>query len=533
MIESVARFDAKFSTQVHPGGAVWATLGQITGAYLRYKGLGETGEFVLGLRQKDAIVFLSSRENEALPSAPSVEAESELGEPMRRALKGQSGVMVALDYRGTKVLAAYEPIPALEAGLVAKIDWSEATAPFVKAAVVAAGSLAFVLVVAGIAFRQLSVPLMRHREVSESLRKLSYALEQSPLMVFITDRQGRIEYVNSRFTEMTGYAPAEAMGRNPRLLKSGDISSDVHRNLWETVLAGGVWRGELLDRRKDGSTFWASVLIAPIRNDKNVIDHFVAIHEDISERKEIERQMVDAVQQTEIANRAKSELLANMSHELRTPLNAIIGFSNMIQEEVFGPVGHDKYREYVKDICSSGEHLLSLINDILDVSAIEAGKLELNDDIVAFDVLAQACLRLIGPRANKGKVRLEYRESDPQPLRVDPRRMKQVLLNLLSNAIKFTPEDGTVVLESQRAPDGSFSFQVRDTGIGMDPDGIAKALLPFGQVDSTMNRKHEGTGLGLPLTVALVELHGGRLSIASGLGQGTTVTVWIPPERIG
>ena len=531
LIEAVAKFDAEFSIKAHPSGPAWATLGQIADAYIRYKGFGTTGELVLGRREGDRIVFISSRATSSGQNAASLSLESEWGEPMRLALQGQSGVIVARDFRGNMVLAAHEPIPSLNAGLVAKMDLTEAREPFLKALVSVGGSLFVVFVVAGIAFHRLSIPLVRHREISESLRKLSHALEQSPLMVFITDHSGRIEYVNPRFTEMTGYTLGEIQGQNPRFLKSGETGSDIYRDLWRTLLSGGVWRGELEDRRKDGSTFWAGVIIAPIKSEQGTIDHFVAIHEDITERKEIERRMAEAMRQTEVANRAKSELLANMSHELRTPLNAIIGFSNMIREQVFGAVGHPKYLEYVQDICASGEHLLALINDILDVSAIEAGKLELAEEPVEFGALAEACLRLVRPRADKGKVSLIHEKRVAQSLWIDPRRTKQILLNLLSNAVKFTPEGGKVTLETGVDSEGFF-FRVADTGIGMDAEGVAKAMIPFGQVDSALNRKHEGTGLGLPLTVALVELHGGRLAIGSAPGQGTEITVRLPAERL-
>jgi PAS domain S-box-containing protein len=253
----------------------------------------------------------------------------------------------------------------------------------------------------------------------------------------------------------------------------------------------------------------------------------------VVERDREHQATLSAKEQAEAANRAKSEFLANMSHELRTPLNAIIGFSDTIRHGAFGPIGNPKYREYVENIYESGEHLLSLINDVLDVSVIEAGKLELSREILEPERVADAAIRLIRPRADKGRVRL-INAVGPSLTRfhADERRVKQILVNLLSNAVKFTPVEGSVTLEAEREPDGSLVFRVVDTGIGMDEAGLAKALQPFGQVDGGLARKYEGTGLGLPLTKGLIEAHGGTLEIGSALGEGTTATIRFPAERV-
>jgi len=234
----------------------------------------------------------------------------------------------------------------------------------------------------------------------------------------------------------------------------------------------------------------------------------------------------------EAANRAKSEFLSNMSHELRTPLNAIIGFAEIIKDQAFGPVGLPRYAEYANDIHESGRSLLQLINDILDLSKVEAGKMELQRTFVDVADILGRCIRLIKDRAAKSKVRLEM-ALDPNVPRLfaDEGRIRQIALNLLSNAVKFTPAGGTVVLSTSVDPQGAISVAVADTGIGMSAADIDVALERFGQAASSLSRTQEGTGLGLPLAKALAELHGGALIIVSAPGKGTTVTVTFPPQQ--
>jgi signal transduction histidine kinase len=237
--------------------------------------------------------------------------------------------------------------------------------------------------------------------------------------------------------------------------------------------------------------------------------------------------------QAESANRAKTEFLAAMSHELRTPLNAIIGFSEIIQTETLGPVGSVKYRDYAGDIHESGQHLLDLINDILDLSKVESGLDELHEEDIEIPDLARSVWCLIQQRAQKQGVALALELPEAPPgLRADKRKLKQILVNLLSNAIKFTEAGGKVALKVWCRVDSGYVFQVVDTGIGIALDDIRKALSPFQQIDSEINRKYEGTGLGLPLTKALVEMHGGYLDLQSEVGVGTSVTVRFPAERI-
>ncbi len=239
--------------------------------------------------------------------------------------------------------------------------------------------------------------------------------------------------------------------------------------------------------------------------------------------------MLDA----QAANRAKTEFLANMSHELRTPLNAIIGFSDMMKSRMLGPTSGDKFLEYAKDINDSGQHLLELINDILDLAKIESGKLELHEQTIDVGRITKTCLILIKERADEGCLSVHDRlPSDAPTLRADERKFKQIMINLLSNAVKFTPEGGEIVVEGQVDADRSFAIKVSDTGIGIAREDIWKAMAPFMQVESDLGRKFEGTGLGLSLTKALVELHGGTLTIDSEVGVGTTVTVRFPADRV-
>jgi signal transduction histidine kinase len=294
----------------------------------------------------------------------------------------------------------------------------------------------------------------------------------------------------------------------------------------------------LLDAARRGDTDPVEVTlpggqIAELRRSPLPGGGFVASLRDITLRKQAEQALVAARDQADLANRAKSEFLANISHELRTPLNAVLGFSEVICHEMFGPVGVTRYKEFAQDIHDSGMHLLSIINDILDLAKIEAGRLELHDELISVEALFDAVQRIVRERVRNAGLRIAAEIApDLPPIRADQRALKQILLNLLSNAVKFTPAGGQITLQATVEPDGGVAFRVRDTGIGIAAGDLSKALEPFGQVDSSLARKYEGAGLGLPISRALVELHRGRFALASEPGVGTTVTFSLPPDRI-
>jgi signal transduction histidine kinase len=245
-----------------------------------------------------------------------------------------------------------------------------------------------------------------------------------------------------------------------------------------------------------------------------------------------QERLIAAKEAAEAANRAKSEFLANMSHELRTPLNAIIGFSGMMSDRMFGPLG-DRYVEYANIIGDSGRHLLAIITDILDVAKADAERLLLAEEQVEIEEVVELGSKIVEDMARRAQIEFISEIVKPlPPMMADPAKLTQILVNLLSNAVKFTPPGGKVRLKVERLVHQGITFRVEDTGIGMSADQIPIAMAPFGQISNSMTRQHDGVGLGLPLTKRLVELHGGTIEIDSEPGKGTIASVYLPEERL-
>jgi PAS domain S-box-containing protein len=353
-------------------------------------------------------------------------------------------------------------------------------------------------------------------------------VEESPTSVMITDPLGNVEYVNSKFTLLTGFSRAEVIGRNPRFLKSGIQPPTVYASLWRTIASGAEWRGELCNRKKSGELYWELAAISAIRDERGDIAHYLAVKEDITDRKAMEDLLWQAKATAEAANRAKSRFLADMSHELRTPLNSILGFSQLLELQG-GESLTGKQREYLRWIREGGEHLLDMVNDVLDLSKVEAGKIELEKAPFDPASLIRRVLTTVRSLAAKKHLRVETSlPEDGAVLDADEVRVKQVLYNLLSNAIKFTGREKRIGVEAH-AQETELQITVWDEGIGIPGDDLGKIFEPYTQ--SRAAQRGEGTGLGLAIVKRLVELHGGFISVESTPGVGSRFTVRLPGLR--
>ena len=385
-------------------------------------------------------------------------------------------------------------------------------------------------------------------KAEQEVRKLLQALEQSPVSIVITNREGLIEYVNPRFTKVTGYTGAEAIGQNPRILQSGETPPETYEQLWQTLLAGKEWRGVVRNRRKNGELFWEEASISPILDDKGEATHYLAVKEDITERKRIEdeleqhrahledlveRRTADlsaALAAAKVADQAKDAFLANVSHELRTPLNAVIGLSELARRISTDP----RQQDYLDKVTGAGKSLAGIINDLLDLSKISADRMELEEKTFGLRALVQRNRSVMEHRATEKGLELieEIDDAVPDVLVGDPLRIEQILLNLLSNAIKFTPAGHVrlrISLHARTEGRACLSIDVEDTGIGLAEESLARLFQPFAQADASMNRKFGGTGLGLALCKRLAEMMGGDIHVTSREGAGATfhVRIWL------
>ncbi|MGH9779421.1 MAG: PAS domain-containing sensor histidine kinase, partial [Candidatus Acidiferrales bacterium] len=343
-----------------------------------------------------------------------------------------------------------------------------------------------------------------------------------------------ITWVNPAFTRLTGYAAAEVLGQTPRFLKSGKHEAAFYRSMWETILAGQVWQGELINLRKDATLYTEDQTITPIFNDRGEISHFISIKQDATERKQAEQQRIRALQlQAENealarADRLKSEFLADMSHEFRTPLNSILGFSELLLE-----ICQNLTREQQEDlrlIYQSAQNLLHLVNDALDLARIEAGHVKLERDVVPLKDTFARILDVFSPRLQQNNLKGSA-EVHPPELAVfaDSRRLEQILTNLVGNAVKFTGRGGITL--SARTAEGGVLVSVADTGVGIPAEELPHIFNKFYQARKQTESATRGTGLGLAITRQLVELHGGRIWAQSTPGEGTTVSFVLPGEE--
>ncbi|MEE8544517.1 MAG: ATP-binding protein [Alphaproteobacteria bacterium] len=372
----------------------------------------------------------------------------------------------------------------------------------------------------------------RERAMVEGQDRLNAILDNAPATIYLKDTEGHFILINRQYEKRFNVTNQGVRGKTVYIFGPKDMCDATTAHEREALAArAAIEKEEEWDSADGVQTY--SVIKFPVLDQSGVPTAVCGIETDITERKRAEAALQQAKDEAELANRTKSRFFANMSHELRTPLSAIIGFSKLIRAQGYGPVGSEKYLEFAADIEDSGAHLLEVINDILDLSKAEAGRLELREEAVDMARALDTCVRLVLDRALAAEIEVKQEVAPGLPhLRADEHMVIQIVLNLLSNALKFTPGGGEVRLRAVLDEGGGMELVVADTGIGIAAEDLELALTPFGQVDGSLSRQHQGTGLGLSLTNTLVELHQGRLEIASELGAGTTVTVRFPAARV-
>ncbi|MFH1360216.1 MAG: PAS domain S-box protein [Candidatus Omnitrophota bacterium] len=364
--------------------------------------------------------------------------------------------------------------------------------------------------------------MTERRKQQQQLTKLFRAVEQSPVSVVITNYEGIIEYVNPSFFQFTGYSIDEALGQNLRILKSGVHPQEFYKNLWDTITAGKEWRNEICNKKKSGELYWELTAISPIRNVQGVITHFLAIKEDITDRKQAEKVMFDVYN-------AKNEFISIVSHELRTPLTAIKEGISIVQEEETGRL-NKKQLDFLNLAKRNTERLSILINDVLDYQKLEAGRMEFALEEGDINSVIEEVRQTMEPVATNKGIQLHVRFGEDLPrVKFDRNRIFQVLVNLVGNAVKFT-DQGSVTIESSR-PQQSLHVSVIDTGIGIKAEDMNKLFQSFSQISSEQRKKVGGTGLGLVISRRIMQQHGGDIWVESAIGKGSSFSFWLPVQQ--
>ena len=361
----------------------------------------------------------------------------------------------------------------------------------------------------------------------EKIKHLSAAIEQSPTSIVITDTEGNIQYANPKCLEINGYTTEELIGKNPRIFKSGDKPPEDYKELWKTLKAGGEWRGEFHNKKKNGELYWEFASISPIKNEKGEVTNYLAVKEDITDRKKTEQELIAAKEKAEEINKIKSNFFSNMSHELRTPLSGILGFTELLKEEI----QDSEHRRMLDSIHLSGQRLLETLNKILQISKIESEKLIPKLERVYIPFFIQLIIaEFEATTVTKGLyIKLNY-EYDNLYANVDREMFRTILTNLFSNAIKFTPSGGITIncksiIENEES---RLIIDVKDTGIGISKEDQAIIFEEFRQASEGLSRLYEGTGIGLTIVKKYTQLMGGTISVQSEIGKGTLFTLTFP-----
>ena len=505
--------------------------------------VGDTGEFVIAERDGNSMRFLfrSRSPNETSPSVP---FESDLVEPLRRALSGQTGTMFATDCRGKKVFAAYSPVPHTPWGFIVKIEAAEVWAPALNTTVVL-GAITLVLVVVGSVLimivgrpliQELESQIVEHQQAEEKLEQSCTQLqticdEMVEGLSIVDVETKQILSVNASYCRMTGYSQDELQGMSfTDMIPPENVEEELRQ--FAAIASGETPFVESRPvSRKDKSVLYADITGHPILyNGRPCV---FAMLRDMTERRNAEQELIEARRVAEAANRAKSEFLANMSHEIRTPMTAILGYADGLVELSKDP----EIVEAVQIIRRSSRHLLAIIDDILDLSKIESGRQEIAIQPCSPRQIVSDVINIMHVHADAKKLSLNWsaHESVPQQIAADPIRLRQILMNLVGNAIKFTETGGvqiTVRWEHNTDQFCKLRFDIRDTGIGMSEEQIEHIFHPFTQADTSFHRRFGGTGLGLAISQRLTRLMGGDIAVASAPGVGSVFTITVAASPI-
>ncbi len=382
-------------------------------------------------------------------------------------------------------------------------------------------------------YEQAQREIQRRKETERELRKLSNATEQTASGIVITDAEGLVEYINPAFTNFAGYSLADLRGKTLEIQRSGEHPKVFYDKFDESMENGQVWKGEIINRRKDGSLYWEALVVSPIKDENGVITHRVYVKEDISLRKELEQALSLAHEDALVASDMKTQLLANVSHDMRTPLGAILGYTEMLQAGIFESLNKEQ-DDAMRAISASAQRLLDFVNNLLSQAQIDTGKLILNTSPFKPEKLITAMGGEFSFARSKGlEVETEVDENLPETVTGDAYWLGQILHNLVSNAIKFTPETGKIKINFFRYDASHWAMRVADTGKGIPSEAQGYIFESFRQVDGSIQREtHTGSGLGLSIVKHLVRLMDGEINLESELGQGSTFTVILPLDEI-
>jgi PAS domain S-box-containing protein len=370
---------------------------------------------------------------------------------------------------------------------------------------------------------------LRVENRTKELNKLSIAVEGSPAIIIITDSNNIIEYVNPIFTTISGYSNKEILGKSPAKFNSDLNNPAIYRQMWEDLMNKGVWYGEFRNRRKDGSLYWVSSAISSIKSEAGAIQNYIAIQEDITEKKHNEYELIRAKEIAETSSKAKAEFISSMSHELLTPLNAIIGFAELFKYDKTLEI---KCKKNAKKIFNAGNHLLKIVNDILDLSKIESAQLDIHYEPFLFTTLIDESIKLISSLAESKNISIIVKKSVRNyTLYADYGRTKQVMFNLLSNAVKYSQDKSEITIDYENTIDSNIRILISDNGIGIEQEKQTNLFEPFNRLGAEQSNI-EGTGVGLYICKQLIEMMNGQIGFESNQQTGSIFWIELPGQNI-